>query len=470
MKRLTFTLIGLGLLFAAPAFAQPAADEAPEGLQVQDEAGDEDEGVAEAPEVKDELNSLLNRARKEPQLVAPGSDGEQTLIRLANQDKVPEAAYALGVAALRRGDTAKATEYLQKTLALDPNFSDAVAQLGIIQIEKGEKEAGEAKIQQAVEMDKYCAVSRNYLALAALKANQLDDTIKHCRIALLGDPSNMTAYLNMAIAWMRKDRLDVAMLVVKSALAIEEHNAPILNVQGLIELKKENIKGAFTSFEKAAAADATFVDARRNLAAIALNYKDFDAALRYIDEVLKLLPDNPEFLLSRAVALRGMERFDDAKAVLTGILDKDPGNKEARYNLCLLLNDYLTDYNAALTQCTQFKNSIDKNHPKWKEMELKVKGINETIKALEEMKKLESEESKPDEGKAEEKAEEAPAEEGKVEEKAEEAPAEEGKVEEKAEEAPAEEGKVEEKAEEKTEEVPAKEGEAEEKAEPEGEK
>jgi tetratricopeptide (TPR) repeat protein len=234
------------------------------------------------------------------------------------------------------------------------------------------------------------------LSAKALYEGNLDEAIKHCRIALLGDPDNMNAYLNMAIGLFRKDQLDVSELVCNSALRIDRNNAPILNLLGLIHLKKDDVKGAITMFQASVTADPKFLDARKNLAAVTLNFKDFRTASSQLQEVLKLAPDNVDYKLSYAVALRGMENYDEARKVLEGLLLKDSQNGQVRYNLCILLHEYIQTYDEALQVCNRFRESIGKKHPKYKEMKLRVKGISETIKVMEEMKKLQ--ESTPPEG------------------------------------------------------------------------
>lgn len=409
MKHL-ISLLTLGFLVTLASGVQAQTDEteAPEALQTVETEGDDDEVVTDdSAQLKDEMNLLLARAHDDPSLLAPGSEGEAFLVRLAEQEGSAPAAYNLGIIYLRDGNLTKARFYFQMTLDKDPAFSEAVAQMGIISLREGRKEEAEALMTKAVEMDKYCSVARDYYSSLALKQGELDEAIRHCRIALLGDPFNMNAYLNMAIAWYQKGKLDVSELVCKSALLIDKKNAPILNLMGLIRLKKGDIRGAFSFFEESSKADPTFVDASKNLAAMALNYKDFGVALQAIDLVLKQEPTNDEFVMSRAVALRGLGRMDEARTVLEGLLSRNPGFQEARYNLCILLADFMSQFDQALRVCSAFRDSLDSKHPKWKEMQVKVRGIEETIKAMEEMKEMEKSNPTPPAEEATPPAEEA---------------------------------------------------------------
>lgn len=406
MRKLASIASFLWLIAASlPALAQPVDDAPADDSQAGDSpvdieaaAGEGSEEMAEsAAPIEEtgpgaELRKALERLKTEPAQLALGSEVEAELLRLAgSSEPMVEAMYDLGVFYLRLGIQDKAASYFQQVLDRAPDFSEAMAQLGVLAAARHETDKATSLVDQALLLDKYCAPARNYLSQKALNEGNLDEAIKHCRIALLGDPNNMNAYLNMAIALFRKGQYDVGELVCESALRIDKNNAPILNLLGLIQLKREDIKGAITLFQAATGADLAYLDAHKNLAAISLNFKDFELAAREFEAVLKLEPANTEFQISYALALRGLQRFDEARKLLGDLLNKEPSQLDARYNLCILEHEYVQDLQGALATCQEFQSRLDKKHPKYKEMELRVKGIRETIKAMEEMKKLEAE-------------------------------------------------------------------------------
>jgi len=42
----------------------------------------------------------------------------------------------------------------------------------------------------------------------------------------------------------------------------------------------------------------------------------------------------------------------------------------------------MSQYDDGLAVCTRFRDTLDSRHPKWKEMEVKIRGIQETIRVL----------------------------------------------------------------------------------------
>ena len=94
--------------------------------------------------------------------------------------------------------------------------------------------------------------------------------------------------------------------------------------------------------------DATLSEASMNIGAIALNYRDYEAALEAFDTALATDADNIEGQLSRGVALRGLDRYDEAEQAYNGVLGADERNLAAIYNLGVLNQEYRQDYQAAL--------------------------------------------------------------------------------------------------------------------------
>ncbi len=315
-----------------------------------------------------------------------------------------EVPFNLGVIAFRRGRLGEAVRYLNDAKVLDPADADIIAMLGMIAARQGNGADAGALMQEALAVDEYSSVALNYFADQEVRVRNYEQALVYCRKGLLGNPDNLDSYLNMAIVYYETDRLELGELVCQSALKINKEAAPIRNLLGLIYLKQNEVRKAFSEFERAVKSDPGYMDARKNLSALVLNYKDYPEAVKQFEAALKIDPDNIEMRLSYAVALRGVENYDGARTELEGILAKRPGNLEASYNLCILLHEYLEAYEDALRQCADFQARIDKKHDKFREMKQRVTGIRETIEVLKEF---------PDEKPAPE-GEAKPAPEGEV--------------------------------------------------------
>jgi tetratricopeptide (TPR) repeat protein len=443
---------------AAPAAEQPAedasavnADSAPvmpeEAVEV---AKEEETAVPRPSDPYAEAMWLLDRS------VYPAGEDKARLDELltglyAGGDRRYEVVFNLGVSALRAGDlgTAEArfAEAQTEAAAGRGDLATVLAMQGRVAATKGDFAGADALMNQALGANEYCSPALNHLARKALNSGNQEEALVLSRKALLGDPNNMDSYLTMAVVYYQTDRLELGILVCESALKINPAASTIHNILGLIYLKENEVRRAFDHFQKAVTADPENLDARRNLASLVLNYKDFPTALTLLDEVLKVTPLDRGMRMGKALALRGVGRNDEARKELELLITEDQSDREAAYNLCILLHEYVSDFEAALVRCRDFQRMIDSRHPKYAEMKKRVKGIQDTIDAMKEFgdKPRPAAEEKPAEAAPAEAApaEAAPAEAAPVEAApveaapVEAAPAEAAPVEKPAEEAPA---------------------------------
>ena len=293
-----------------------------------------------------------------------------------------DARFNLAALYYRVKDYAASKATLEELLRVNPQAANGHALMGRVLEAQGQPDAATPFFSKALELDRTNPIAHNALAARAVSTQSWPEAISHARQALVEDPDNMNSYINLAIAYYNMDMLDLARFVCLNALGIDPQAAQLHNMLGLILLKKDDVRGAVVEFNKALQADPDLVDARMNAGAVTLSYSDFQSAFDHFDHVVKLQPNNTEARLSRAVALRGLERFDDAKQAYADLITENPKNEKAQYNLCILYNEYLTEYQSALKECQRFFDMIPSDHPEKQRMAQRIEGIKATIEAL----------------------------------------------------------------------------------------
>ena len=321
----------------------------------------------------------------DPALFATRAADAERLFRAAAGDpaKAKEAHFNLGLLLFRRGDVAGAREAWQKSLTADAKYLPARARLAGLELADPSKaESAAATLEAIIVEDRFQADARNLLAEYEMGRKNWDAAIKHERNVLLGDPENITAFLNVAIAYFRQGLVDQAGLIAQSALEKHPEAAPLLNLMGLVYLHNDQSRLAADSFLAALKADPMLDDARLNLAAMELAYGNFDSAFKRFDEAWKAHPANVQIAVSRGVALRGLGRFDEAEKSYLAALGNSAGNVDIIYNLCVLHHQYTQKWDQAKQRCEELLTKIDKTHPKYAEVAKRVKAIDATIRAL----------------------------------------------------------------------------------------
>ena len=295
--------------------------------------------------------------------------------------------YNLGLLFRMDANLTSAEAAWKSALKADPNYVPARVRLAELRLNRGEKEAAKQELEQVIAKYRYQAEARNILAGLAIEEEDWEGAIKHARNVLLGDPENVNAYVNLCVTYFKQGMMDQAWLVATTALDRRRElelpePAALYNLLGLIYLEKDDSRNAAASFMRALKEDPRQLDAKLNLAALELSYGDFKSALKRFDEALVFQPNDPELHTSRAVALRGLERFDEAQKGYERALAIDSARLEPYYNLCVLHHQYTNDYESAATFCSAFKERINRSHPKWREIKKRVRSIDETLEAL----------------------------------------------------------------------------------------
>ncbi len=309
----------------------------------------------------------------------------ETLLKesIADDKTQVRAYYNLAVLYMRVNRAADATALLEQATKEVPTYGEGYALLARLKSTDSPQEAA-ALFSKALDADPMSAIANNKNATQALNKKDWGAAILNSRKALVGNPESVNAYLNMATSYFRQGQHDLAFLVCQSGLRIAPKSAALKNLEGLVLLQQDKVKDALASFRQAVAADPTFLDAQLNAGALTLNYNDYTSALGYFEAVLRQEAGHKMARLSKGVALRGLERYDEARALFEEMVRENPQDKEPHYNLCILLHEHMANYEKALPACTAFAKLLPEGHEKAAEMESRVQGIEDTIAVLKE--------------------------------------------------------------------------------------
>ncbi len=291
------------------------------------------------------------------------------------------AMYDYGAVLEERGDLDRAGTWYERAAAADPKMADAVARLGMVALAKGDEAGANARFDRALEMDPANSVAHNVLAARALRAGDFPEAVNHARMALVSDPDSMDAYLNLAATYLEMGLLDVGILVGRNALGLDKDDAPIQNLLGLILAKRGEVRQAVAMFTDAATDDPTLFDARMNLGAMMLAYKDFAAAAEQFQAALGLRAGHIQAKMGLAVSNRGLEKADEALQVLNEIANLKPDLADPHFNACLVYQENKSEYRKALAECETFARMAGGSHPKAREVERRIEGLRAIIEA-----------------------------------------------------------------------------------------
>jgi tetratricopeptide (TPR) repeat protein len=236
----------------------------------------------------------------------------------------PVAKYQLARAYLQNDNPAQALVALNRALALNPDYLEAILLMGEANLRAGDARPVIASMQRLLE--KYPAQTQAQVLLAAAceSLGQFDEAAAIFREQIRASPQSARAYLGL----------------------------------GLILREQGQVADARTSFEKAQELEPDNLAALEQLVALDISSQDFAAASQRIERQLEETPRSAEahFFEGRIYAVQG--EWDRAEAALLKTLELDPNYSNA-YDL--LISTYISANK--LTQAINQLNSLLAKYP-----------------------------------------------------------------------------------------------------------
>ena len=186
---------------------------------------------------------------------------------------------------------------------------------------------------------------------------------------LVRKPGDSTALAELALCHLAKGERDTAQLLVKQALDTDAKSAIAHRVQGLVALAGGDDAAAFQAFSKAAQEDPKDTTSRLNMGAVLLRAGSYGKAEEQYKSALAASPDEPAAQIGLAASLRGLSmnkdagKIDEAKGLLEKVLERDPHNVAALFNMGILQAESKKSPEAAKPFFERFLDDAPKDHP-----------------------------------------------------------------------------------------------------------
>ena len=204
-----------------------------------------------------------------------------------------------------------------------------------------------------------------------LRVGQFDEAVRQYEQGIQKDPDRKVAYMKHEIeTYIRENKGDLAYARNNEILKIDPKDAEARGLEATFKLDKGEVTEAMTDlqsvvtakpnnfvarfnlgrahfargeyeqarqeFDKAVELRPDYLPARLAQTQIALLRGDNEGAIHSADEILRLSPNSIQGKVMKASALQRMQKFDDARALLDPVLQKNPKQVEALLELGVL--------------------------------------------------------------------------------------------------------------------------------------
>ena len=299
-----------------------------------------------------------------------------------------EAHYNLGVLLADKGDLKAAERELSSAAKLAPNAEDVVVALSEVRRRADDADGAIDALQVFVKQNPDAKIAPIALITALREGGQVKQAIEAAQRVLVYHSSDPFALSELALANVELDEIDTAELLIEEALKADDKSAVAERAAGLISLKKGDDAVAFKHFQHASELDPKDTTARLNTGTVLLQAGVYDKAAQEFRAVLDIEPESTDAMLGLAAARRGQGKRDDqsgyleAEKLLKQILDREPKNLDATFNLAILYSDFLKRPADATPLLQRFLADSPKSHPGRPEAERLISGASaaQTVK------------------------------------------------------------------------------------------
>jgi len=225
-----------------------------------------------------------------------------------------DALQLLGVVQHQTGDSAKAVELIEQAISIAPRNFSAYCNLGLAYRALDRVDKAESCFSKAVQLNPSSTDALNNLGNIRKEHGQFADAEDFYRKALALDPATPAAWKNLGQVLRQCQRFDDAMECYQKALDLRPTDAIALVDIGMIHLLQGELSEAEHDFRLALQFDGNLVEAMCNLGDVLMRLDRLDEAERFCRSALAARPDDPDALNILASVLLRTSEFDEAEA------------------------------------------------------------------------------------------------------------------------------------------------------------
>lgn len=230
----------------------------------------------------------------------------------------------LGLLYHKKKDFEKAEQSFKKAISLKEKDTYWL-NLANTQVFLKKMTEAESSYKEAIQLNEQNKSARISLARFYEAQNRIDKSAKIWKRLVKSEPDDFYK-IELAKNFMAQGNFDLALEVLSNTLS---ETAEILCFMGVCEFNLKNYGLAEDAFKRSLANQPNNFKTRHYLAINYLSKGDYPNAIKELDFIIKLNPENEKVMLDKASVLLNLQKYNDARQLLDEILQKFPKSKKA---------------------------------------------------------------------------------------------------------------------------------------------
>ena len=223
---------------------------------------------------------------------------------------------------LKAGKTDEAAAEARAAIAAGDDSGPVYLLLGMAQTQSGNSDDALRSFGEALKRDPKNVFAFRYRAEALIAKNRLNEAIVDLRSALAIEPLSQTK-LRLASVYVQAKQYDEAISVYQEILKADQANVEARTMLAVVMIESGKGGEAITQLESLVKADPNRSDLRAQLAELYLPTQP-EKALEQYSAASKLDPSQPSHQIGMASAFVKLRRFQEATALLRRIISQNP--------------------------------------------------------------------------------------------------------------------------------------------------
>lgn len=253
-------------------------------------------------------------------------------------------------------DDPRVREHLERAVAMSPNYVLAHVNLGLLDLDMGQRDTGLARLRQVARMAPDWPEAHYWLSVGLDRAGEVDLSLDAAEAAAALDPGNVEYNYRLALARSRAGRFEAAVDAARRVLSIEPAHAEARfglayawislgrcgdaapHLRTVLRERPDHAAAeqymALCADEAAGGTPAVERALERHYEAAFAAYRDGDyrRSLEFVRLVEAMRPDHAETRFLKAFDLQMLDRLEEAVAAYEAYLSSHPGHAQVHFN------------------------------------------------------------------------------------------------------------------------------------------
>jgi len=286
-----------------------------------------------------QMSQVTSEGIKANDLLEAGQPAEAAQIyrhMLEEDPNSPWTAYNLALALEATHDLKGAEDALRTGIDIDPKLAKIRAELGQIELTKGDTESAQKWLESALQLDPQLVEARGNLAMVRAKQGDLPSAVKLLRQALEDDPNYKDGHLELGVILSRQSNKSAAEDELNKAVSLAPQDPPTLSTAGKTMVEIGRLTEGVALLRKVTELAPDLAVTHLDLGIALADSYDLPGALEQMSEAVRLAPQSGVAHFNRGRVLFDMGRTTEAKPELETACRLVPQMAQPRYFLALV--------------------------------------------------------------------------------------------------------------------------------------